>query len=93
VACGREGAAPTPRPEPVGAVIRLGYPAEPGTLDPVAQEGASRASRDILEPVLPSLFRLDENLNPHPDLVAGWPEPEEISFDPFTVSLRLREPG
>jgi ABC-type transport system substrate-binding protein len=36
------------------------------------------------------LFRLDEELKPQPELAAAWPEPEAITFDPFTVTLELR---
>jgi ABC-type transport system substrate-binding protein len=69
----------------------LAYPAEPPTLDPLAPGGASAATRDILRPVLPALFRLDASLKPQPELAAAWPGREQISLDPFTVTLRLRK--
>lgn len=68
-------------------MLRLGYPAEPPTLDPLAPGGASAATRDILRPVLPALFRLDADLRPQGELVASY----EVTDDPFTVTLRLKE--
>jgi hypothetical protein len=68
----------------------LGYAFEPPTLDPLAPGGASYATRDLLQPVLPDLFRLTAGLKPEPDLVAEWPGGRDISLDPFTVRLRLR---
>ncbi len=84
-----EPAPPTPGPAPEGT-IRVGYPTEPPTLDPVAVGGGSAATRDLLRPVLPALFRLGDDLRPEPELAAAWPVPEEITFDPFSVRLRLR---
>lgn len=84
--------APTPRPvgpAPEGTV-RFGYPVEPPTLNPVSVAGASAATRDVLRPLLPALFRLDETLTPQPDLAAAWPSAREITLDPFTVDIRLR---
>lgn len=59
-------------------------------MDPLAPGGASAATRDILRPVLPALFKLNERLRPEPDLAAAWPGPQDIRFDPFSVTLRLR---
>jgi ABC-type transport system substrate-binding protein len=70
--------------------LKFGYPAEPPTLDPMAAGGGSAATRDILRPILPALFRLDTRLRPRPDLVAAWPNAGDIEFDPFSVKLRLR---
>jgi ABC-type transport system substrate-binding protein len=94
-ACGTEGGRrdperPTPAPTASEEVLRFGYPAEPATLDPVATGGGSSATRDILRPVLPALFRLDENLKPQPELAASWPSASDISLDPFTVTVELR---
>jgi ABC-type transport system substrate-binding protein len=71
-------------------VLRLAYPQEPATLDPIGQGGGSTATRDVLRPMLPSLFSLDEHLHPQPDLAARWPEPDEIRSDPFSVTVSLR---
>lgn len=87
----RDSTSPPPAPEPSGDVVSFGYPYEPPTLDPVAAGGASPATRDILRPVLPALFRLDADLRPQPELAAAWPGPDAITADPFSVRLRLRE--
>ena len=71
-------------------VVRFGYPSEPPTLDPLAPTGASEQTRDILRPILPALFSLDDKLRPRPDLVAAWPARRDITTSPFTVKLRLR---
>ena len=72
-------------------MLKFGYPAEPPTLDPLAAGGASAATRDILRPVLPALFKLDADLRPQPDLAARWPLEADIDFDPFSVAVELRE--
>jgi hypothetical protein len=94
VACGREG---DPRPNPTASAaapvgtLRFAYPDEPPTLDPLAPGGASSETRDILRPLLPALFRLNAKLRPEPDLVAAWPAPSNFTFDPFSVTLKLRK--
>jgi peptide/nickel transport system substrate-binding protein len=91
-ACSGEKKAP-PRPTHpprTNATLRLGYAQEPATLDPIGAGGGSSATRDILRPLLPSLFSLDANLHPKPELAAGWPRGGEIRFDPFTVVVRMR---
>lgn len=88
---GDTGPAPTPQPTPSQASITFGYPAEPPTLDPLAPGGGSAATRDLLRPMLPALFGLDASLRPVPELVAAWPAPDEITSDPFTVTLTLRD--
>ena len=90
-ACRADGGRPTPAPTASGEFLRFGYPYEPPTLDPLAEGGASSATRDILRPVLPALFRLSASLRPEPDLVAAWPRAQDIRGDPFSVTLRLRE--
>ena len=89
-ACTSGGPSPTPTPTASGEVLRFGYPSEPPTLDPLGAGGASAATRDILRPVLPSLFRLNARLRPEPDLAARWPGPADIGLDPFSVRLTLR---
>jgi ABC-type transport system substrate-binding protein len=93
VAC-TDGAEPDPveptQPPRTTATLRLGYAQEPATLDPVGAAGASTATRDILRPMVPSLFALDAALKPVPELVAAWPRAGDITFDPFTVRLALR---
>ncbi len=70
--------------------MRFGYPSEPATLDPLGGGGSSAATRDILRPVLPALFRLNARLRPEPELAAAWPRAADIALDPFSVTLRLR---
>ncbi len=90
-ACRGDDARQTPAPTASGDVLRFGYPSEPPTLDPLAPGGGSAATRDILRPVLPTLFRLNAALRPEPDLVAAWPSARDVRTDPFSVTLRLRE--
>lgn len=70
--------------------MHFGYPSEPPTLDPLAPAGAAASTRDILRPMLPALFSLDDRLRPRPDLVAAWPRKRDITTGPFTVRLELR---
>jgi ABC-type transport system substrate-binding protein len=85
---------PAPRPSPLGTApggtIRIAYPTEPLTLNPILPAGGAYPTRDILRPVLPALFRLDEKLRPQPELAEAYPSPKEIKRDPFTVTVRLR---
>ncbi|MGH2724371.1 MAG: ABC transporter substrate-binding protein [Actinomycetota bacterium] len=67
-------AAPAPpreRPPPAGT-LRLGYPEEPPTLNPVTE--AAPAATDILRAVLPSFFLITPNLRYRPYLLAVQPE-------------------
>jgi len=72
-------------------VVSFGYPNEPPTLDPLGVGGSSAATRDILRPVLPGLFRLNERLRPEPELAAAWPSERDVRLDPFSVTINLRE--
>lgn len=94
-ACTSESPPEPPDPSPAGTpppgTIRLGYPAEPPTLDPAAPSGEASATRDVLRPVLPGLFRLGSDLRPEPELASGWPGAGDVSLDPFSVRLGLRE--
>jgi ABC-type transport system substrate-binding protein len=85
----RPPASPT-QPPATDATLRLGYAQEPPTLDPLGAAGASTATRDILRPLMPSLFALDAKLKPRPELAAAWPRATDITFDPFTVRVTLR---
>ncbi len=89
--CNGDDAGPTPAPTPSADTLRLGYPSEPPTLDPLGVGGSSAATRDILRPVLPALFRLNDRLRPEPELAAAWPAEADVRLDPFTVTVRLRE--
>jgi ABC-type transport system substrate-binding protein len=62
---------PAERPPPAGT-LRLGYPEEPPSLNPVTDPSA--ASRDLLRPVLPSFFLVTPDLRYEPYLLAGRPE-------------------
>ena len=82
---------PTPFPSPSGTIVKFGYPDEPATLDPLAPGGASSATRDILRPVLPALFSLDASMKPMADLAASYPKASDFTFDPFTVTVHLKD--
>ena len=75
---------PAERPAPVGT-LRIGYPEEPPTLNPVTDP--SPAARDLLRPVLPSFFVVTPGLRYEPYLLAGAPrvvdrpERREIHFE------------
>lgn len=71
--------------------MRLGYPAEPATLDPLGRGGGSTATRDILRPVLPALFRLGPGGRVEADLAASVPGPGDITIDPPSVRIELSE--
>jgi hypothetical protein len=71
--------------------MRFAYPDEPPTLDPLASGGGSSETRDVLRPVLPALFRLNDELRPIPDLVRAWPKRSDFGPDPFSVKLTLKK--
>jgi ABC-type transport system substrate-binding protein len=59
-------------PEPPAGTLRLGYPEEPPSLNPVTDP--SPASRDILRAVLPSFFVVTPELAYQPYLLDGEPD-------------------
>src|SRR5688572_21926122 len=64
---------PPERPPPAGT-LRLGYPEEPITLNPI--RAVSAPPRDLLRAVLPSFFLVTPDLRYRPYLLAREPEVE-----------------
>lgn len=88
VACPGEGTSSSPEgPEPSGT-IRLSYPEEPGSLNPILAR--SPAARDVLRAVLPSFHLVTPNLRYRPFLLASEPSVESTK-DRMVVRFRLRE--
>jgi len=86
-------AAPEPRPvppttPPPAGVIRLGYPSEPRSLNPI--EARDPASRDILRAVLPSFFTVTPDLRYRPALLAEEPTVTSTE-DRMEVAFRIRD--
>jgi peptide/nickel transport system substrate-binding protein len=78
---------PSERP-PQAGTLRLAYPEEPPSLNPVTD--ASPASRDILRAVLPSFFLVTPGLEYRPYLLAGEPDVEQDG-DRMVVRFTIRE--
>jgi peptide/nickel transport system substrate-binding protein len=81
---------PQPRPERASPLrtLRVAYPDEPATLNPVTEP--SPAARDLLRPLLPSFYRITPDLRYEPSLLAA--EPEVVSAEGRTeVRFRIRE--
>ena len=74
-------------PPPAGTV-RLGYPEEPPTLNPVTD--GSSAARDLLRPILPSFFLITPDLRYEPYLLAKEPEVDRAG-DRTEVLFRIRD--
>jgi ABC-type transport system substrate-binding protein len=90
VACPSDGSPeslPSERPPPAGT-IRIAYPEEPATLNPVTEP--SPAARDILRAVLPSFFVVGPDLTYRLSLLAEDPE-VRTEGDRMTVRFRIRE--
>lgn len=91
VACPEEpdrGATLPPEPSPPAGTLRLGYPEEPPSLNPVTD--LSPASRDLLRPVLPSFYLVSPDLEYRPYLLDGEPEVRREG-DRMTVRFRIRD--
>lgn len=78
---------PPERPASAGTV-RLGYPEEPVTLNPI--RAVSAPARDILRAVLPSFFVVTPDLRYRPYLLAGEPA-VDVSGDRMSISFTLRD--
>lgn len=78
--------APSPRP-PTAGTIRLGYPEEPPTLNPVTERAPAAA--EILRAVLPSFFVVTPDLEYRPYLLAGEPT-VRTDGDRMLVDFRIR---
>jgi ABC-type transport system substrate-binding protein len=75
---------PAERPPPAGT-LRLGYPEEPPTLNPVTDR--SSAAGDLLRPVLPSFFLVTPDLRYEPYLLES---PPEVTRDGDRMEIRFR---
>jgi peptide/nickel transport system substrate-binding protein len=75
------------RPPPSGT-LRLAYPEEPGSLNPIMAR--SSAARDILRAVLPSFHLVTPDLRYRPYLLASEPRVTTMK-DRMLVRFRIRE--
>src|SRR5918996_11123 len=73
-ACPVDEPRPPAPPDPLSppGTVRVAYPDEPATLNPVTEP--SPAARDLLRPILPSFFRITPDLRYEPSLLAEEPE-------------------
>lgn len=89
----RSTTAPTPAassrsPLPRGGTLVVAYPHEPATLNPYVGGGDAPATRDLVRPLLPSLYRIGPRGERSLSLLAA--EPAVSHGPPFAVTLRLR---
>jgi len=94
VACpshgGREpGSGPGGKPV-AGGSVTVAYPYEPSTLNPFVPGGDSPATRDLVRPLLPALYRLGPRGSRVPWLLASDPAARDIGGTPWGVRLHLR---
>ena len=89
---GPDGNGPDGTPEPArGGELVVAYPNEPPTLNPFVAGGDSPATRDLVRPLMPALYRLGPEGRREPWLLAAEPEGADVGGTPFGVRLRLRE--
>jgi ABC-type transport system substrate-binding protein len=74
--------------EPPAGTLRLGYPEEPPTLNPVTDP--SPASSDLLRAVLPSFFLVTPDLEYRPYLLDGEPQVRRAG-GAMVIRFRIRE--
>jgi ABC-type transport system substrate-binding protein len=87
-ACPADEPSPPVDRGPAPGTVRVGYPDEPATLNPVTEH--SPAARDLLRPLLPSFFRITPDLRYEPSLLAE--EPEVVAAGERTeVRFRIRD--
>ncbi|HEX2026008.1 MAG TPA: ABC transporter substrate-binding protein [Actinomycetota bacterium] len=77
-----------PEPSPPQGTLRLGYPEEPPSLNPLTDP--SPASRDILRAVLPTFHVVTPEATYAPYLLAGEPEVERDGRQ-MTVRFEIRD--
>jgi len=82
------GSSPSPSR---GGELVVAYPYEPSTLNPFVVGGDAPATRDLVRPVMPALFRLGPDGTREPWLLASEPAGADVGGTPFSVRLRLRE--
>jgi peptide/nickel transport system substrate-binding protein len=71
--------------------VVVAYPHEPTTLNPIVADGDAPATRDLVRPLWPGLYRLGPGGTRLPWLLAAEPGPEDVGGTPFAVRLRLRD--
>lgn len=81
------GPGPSPEGPPDAGTIRIAFPAEPGTLNPVTDP--SPVVAELLRPVLPSLHTLAPDGEYRPALLAEEPS-VSVTGDRMEVAFRLR---
>lgn len=71
----------------VDQVITVNWGTEPPSLDPGL--ASDTTSADVISNIMDPLIKLDEDLNPVPNLAESW----DVSEDGKTVTLKLRDDG
>lgn len=79
-------------PEPTrGGELVVAYPHEPATLNPFVTAGDSTATRDLVRPLMPALYRLGPGGAREPWLLGAEPGGADVGGTPFSVRVRLRD--
>jgi ABC-type transport system substrate-binding protein len=87
-ACPSDGPPPPPEPRSSPGTVRVAYPDEPATLNPLTEPAP--AARDLLRPMLPSFFRITPDLVYEPSLLAAEPEVAPVG-ERTEVRFRIRD--
>ena len=95
-ACPDGGGGPGPGPGngiikgiPGGELV-VAYPAQPTTLNPFVGGGEDPATRDLVRPLMPSLYRLGPKGERTFSLLAKEPGGADVGGSPWSVRLELR---
>src|SRR5439155_460628 len=73
-----------------GGSVVVAYPYEPSTLNPFVPGGDSPATRDLVRPLMPALYRIGPKGARAPWLLAAEPSTADVGGSPWGVRLRLR---
>jgi peptide/nickel transport system substrate-binding protein len=87
-ACPGEETSSSPGRPPPSGTLRLAYPEEPGSLNPILARSPS--ARDVLRAVLPSFHLVTPNLQYRPYLLASEPTVKTTNNE-MRVEFKLRE--
>ena len=74
-----------------GGELVVAYPYQPTTLNPFVGGGEGPATRDLVRPLMPSLYRLGPEGSRSLSLLATEPRGADVGGTPFSVRLRLRD--
>jgi peptide/nickel transport system substrate-binding protein len=74
-----------------GGEVVVAYPYQPTTLNPFVDGGEAPATRDLVRPLMPSLYRLGPGGKRALSLLEREPAGPDVGGSPFAVRLRLRE--